>query len=235
MRGAAVAYVLAACGRVGFDDVTDAKRDAALDVAAPALAYVGPVVGQQFGQATSDSFPLQAHAAGDLVLVFASCNQPDSPPTGATMSATGWTFTPLAAVATEPGGGFYAAAFAGFAPDTTATTAFVAWPTVCNTHSDEMGDEFAGAALDAQVVAIGSGACATTVPTAHADDAIWAGCYSTGVQAGVGPGFLAGATDGDEDVCEYRLGSDPAGTEAAVAFTGDGGGYVVAAVALARE
>ena len=238
MRIAPLAWALASCGRIGLD--TPARG--AIDGPSSTIAYVGPVAQREFGPSASDTFALQASAAGDAILVAASCNRPSAAPTTVSLAASGWSFAqldPITSAAHAGGGMYYAASFVAIAPDTIATTATVTWSATCSGSSDEIGDELAGndpsggaITFDSHVVAAGFGDCTASLETLHDDDAIWAACFSESSLSGVGPGFTKGADDQDGDWTEYALAIGPAGTTDTATFANPGLTFVIEVVAI---
>jgi hypothetical protein len=231
--------VVAACGRVGFDPVGDAARDASTG---PALRWVGPFVQHVFHSPTTnvDTFTAQAQAAGDAVALHVECDSTTLAATGVTVTGPpGWSFRQLGTLVTA--GGEYATSFGAIAPDTTPATFTITWTiALCDYAMVELGDELAnnaagGSALtfDAHVETSGVGDCVAAITTAQADEAIWAACTSTSVVSDVGTGFTKGADDTAGDWSEYRITTDPALTVEPVAFHNDPmASYVLTALAI---
>jgi hypothetical protein len=133
-------------------------------------------------------------------------------------------------------GNLTAASFGAIAPDAGAATFTVTWGATCQRRI-ALGDEFSGAAsdaraFDAHVAASGSGACATTITTASADDAVWAACYSTAGVTAPGAGFAKGADDAFGDWTEYALAADRAGTPIDVTFAVSAPTFIVTAATI---
>src|SRR5215831_13537393 len=120
--------LLAACGRVGFETDHAGAGDANSDaVDAPSgIAYVGPVAERYPGMGAADSFSLQAAAAGDAIVMMVACAGSGTP-TGVTVTAPGWTFTPLDPVTIDSFAQISGASFVAIAPDTAAATVSVTW------------------------------------------------------------------------------------------------------------
>jgi len=58
-----------------------------------------------------------------------------------------------------------------------------------------------------------------TVPTTANNDAIWAACFSSFSVTAIGAGYTKGADNGGGDWTEYKLTTDPAGTNEVAQFT----------------
>jgi hypothetical protein len=146
-------------------------------------------------------------------------------PTTVAITAPGWTFAKLDALASSGASGFTGTTFGAIAPNTTPTTLTVSWDVVCD--MTVLGDEFArtdpsGGAItfdNHTLMAGNSNACATMVTTQHANDAVWAAC-TLGAQVNAPPaGFTTGADDGAGDATAYRITTDPANTVEPAVFT----------------
>ncbi|MGE5184838.1 MAG: hypothetical protein ACM31C_22355 [Acidobacteriota bacterium] len=228
MRALACVLFASACGRVGFDAL--AARDGAGDAAADTtptgtVTWVKVFVGQAVTTGTlTDTWTVAAAHAGDAVVIHVFCES-TAAPTAYSITASGWTFTPLSPI-TGPAGGFYAASAGAIAPDTAATAFAVTWSgTASCTFVDELGDEFTGNdpaggsvtfGAHAQVAA-GTGDCTAALTTPDTNDALWAACTTNCVSA-VGPGFTKGADDAHCDWSEHRSSTDAAGTPETVTF-----------------
>jgi hypothetical protein len=232
---------LAACGRVGFDarpandaapDV--AAADAAHDAALAAIAYVQPFAARHPGAGATDTFTTAAAHTGDTIVIEVACSDATAP-SAVSLTAPGWTFTPLDAVAGAASTQLYAASFVATAPDAAMVTVTVTWTgSTCQVGKAELGDELANVAtVDAHVLVPGTGACGGGVVTGHANDAVWGACFDATSITGVGPGYAKGADNGGGDWSEYKLTTDPAGTLEQVTFASPAVGFVLAAATLA--
>jgi hypothetical protein len=130
---------------------------------------------------------------------------------------------------------FYATSVAAYAPDTQPVSVTATWNgTNCNTSLVILADEFGAAQLDGHVEAPGDAAsgCMSTITTAHDRAVLWGACTTKGNVLAVGAGFTRGGEDGFNDWSEFKLTSDPAGTDELVSFDTDGFPTVLTAVAL---
>jgi len=241
------AGAVSGCGRVGFDvaDVRrdagsiDAPTDAPIDGAPSPVVYVGPFVQRSTGAGPTDSFLAQARAAGDAVLIQVTCSG-TAIPTGASVTAAGWSFTQLGPITASSQSSERSATFAAIAPDAVRTTVSLSWTgSNCGGGKNHVGDEFAmtdpaGGTLtfDAANATEGQGNCVGTVRTGHAGDAVWAACDSESSVTAVGAAFTKAADDGVGDWSEYAITDHPAGTLVPVEFTNDNVGYVLSMVTL---
>ena len=243
-----VLLAVAACGRIGFDLETRTGGGGAdgggadggsLD-AAPSgpPAWVQVAVARAVHGVASDSFSLQAKAAGDVVLISLICDETQSAPT-VTLTVPGWTLVavdPVLAFANSGGGTIYETTYVATAPNTAATAASVTWSQTCITNGIELGDEFenVSSTIDAHATGSGSGSvCSADVTTAHADDMLWGACTPSVAVAAPGSGFTQGADPGVGAKTEYEATMAPAGTPETVAYANDNGTYLMEAVALA--
>ncbi len=175
------------------------------------IAHVGVFVGGQ-----SATFTAAAQHAGDAVVVQVFCNSGSTGAPAFDLATPGWTIDRLG-VAGIPG--YWAASFGAIAPDTGPHDFVATLPADCLTRPVLLGDEFTNndqagetTTFDAHAELEGMGDCAVDVTTAHANDAVWAACTSSGMITSIGAGFEQGATDGDANFSEYKLTADPAGT-----------------------
>src|SRR5262249_14596006 len=143
----------------------------------------------------SEQFTTRAEGAGDLVMLHVQCRTV-APPTIVVITGGSWTFEPLGVIVKSTS--LYGASFTATAPDTASTMFTVAWNTTCDT-TVAIGDEFSHAALDLHAERGAHGACATTVGTIAANDAVWAACTVGLSTNAIGLGFTAGADDGHGD------------------------------------
>jgi hypothetical protein len=232
-----------ACGRIAFDrlpDGTTSGGDAAAADAAPSrIVYAGPFVQRPGGTGPTESFQARAFAAGDAIVIQATCGGA-AIPTGASITAPGWDFKLLGSITASQSSNERSAAFGAIAPDTLPTTISVAWTgSSCNSSKNDIGDEFAmidpaGGAMtfDSAMTIQGTGDCTASVTIPHDGDAVWAACDSADSVRSVGPGLVKGADDGIGDWTAYRITSDPAGTTEPVQFTNPNVGYVLSIVTL---
>ena len=232
---------LAACGRVGFDArtasdamVADAAADGARDAALAPVSYVGVFAARHPGAGATDTFTAAAGAAGDTIVILVACSDATAP-TSVTLTAPGWTFALLDALAGSPTTQLYVASFHAAAPDTANATFTVTWSgSTCQVGKAELGDEFANvAAIDAHTIGGGNGACSAQLATGHANDAIWGACFDATSITAVGPGYTKGADNGGGDWSEYKLTADPAGTIEQVTFQSPNVGFEIATASLA--
>jgi hypothetical protein len=225
--------VVAACGRIGFDPGgassdggADAVRD---DTSGGAIAWRQSFAKVQAGQSSSVSG--QAMAVNDLVIFHVDCGSGGTP-TVVTVTAPGWTFTQIAPTFGGPLG-LWTAVFVGYAPDTAPTTITAQWTGLtCTGDNEILGDEFANADVDAHAETTGTGDCVATVASSHANDAVWAACASGAQLAALGTGYTLGADDGTGDWSEYKLTTDPAGTNYTVTFANGGAANAMTAATL---
>ena len=233
MCRAVVICMLVACGRVGFSSRTGDDAPAMREP----IAYIGSVIGRDYSGAT-DTFPVQAHAAGNVIVIDVACISTPAP-SAVSLAAPGWSIVQLDPITASPNGDYFAASFGALAPDTKATTFTLAWVgATCASASSELGDELANTdpsgatTFDAHVQTTGNGTCTATVVTGHAGDAIWAACYSRASVSGTGAGYTKASDDADGDWSEYLITTDPAGTSETATFVNPGNEYILAAVAL---
>jgi len=231
-----------ACGRIAFDELSDAAPpggDAAADAAPSRIAYAGPFVQRPGGTGPTESFQARAFAAGDAILIQATCAG-SAIPTGVSITAPGWDFKLLGPITASQSSSERSATFGAIAPDTLPTTISVAWSgSACNSTKNDVGDEFAmvdpaGGTMtfDSVMATEGTGDCIANVPILHDGDALWAACDSANSVRNVGPGLVKGADDGVGDWSAYRLANGPAGTTEMVQFTNGNVGYVLSIVTL---
>ena len=247
--------MLAGCGRIGFapgastadsaggglvGDAADGAFDAPAGASgsdaqsASGIAWVQSAVGHLGSMGPSESFALQAATAGDAIAIMVACSGAQQP-TGVTLTAPGWTFTPLSPVTIDMPAQIAGASFGAIAPDTAAATATVTWTAAnCNRGKSELADEFAGVdptggtfTFDATGAASGTGNCITSVTPQNPGDAVWAACYAATALTAAGSGFTPGASDGIGDFAEYTFAST-AGASSPVTFDNTDGFVVVA-------
>ena len=160
--------------------------------------------------------PVQASAAGDLLVLQLSCdNSTPNTATGATFPApAGWTWTqatPVHIAGVEAGQAFYA-----IAPDTQPTSLDVTWHgTGCNNGTTALGDEFANVVFESAVAVASVGDPQKTVVTGHDNDVVWA---AAAMQDSVSliPPLEPGADNMAGDMAGYLITSDPAGSSESV-------------------
>ena len=230
---------LAACGRVGFSNRVgdlDATHTTTADGSPLAIAYVQPFAQRHPGSTTIDTFPAQAVAASDAIVMQVSCAGSGTP-SAVSVTAAGWTFTQLGGITGTVANGLWSATLVAFAPDTAMTAVSVSWTVSdCNVGKAELADEFANVdstiGFDAYVVVAGMGNCTGDVTTVHADDAMWGACFSSTSLLDVGAGYTKGADDLGGDWAEYKLTTDPANDDELVTFPNAAVPYVLSIVAL---
>jgi hypothetical protein len=248
----AVALVMAiasgGCGRIGFGltgngGTSDAHADtngtsgdtgsADSPDSFGALAHVTDFSSVPAAAGKTDSFTVTPAAAGDA-LVFAVGCAGSSVPTAASLTATGWTLTPLSGVLGTTTGP-WVVLYGAIAPSTTASTFNVSWTVSnCQIGVAELVDEFSGndqtggtTTFDANNGTGGNTGCSTMIMTASANEAIWGACFSGAITA-VGSGYTAAIQVGSREWSEYAIRSDPAGTVETVDMSSTGQGIMVA-------
>jgi hypothetical protein len=222
-----------ACGRIDFDDQLASDAGGSIGWVKPAAAHAA------FGTFTSDTFVVSAAQVGNAIVLHVECDS-TSQPTAVSLTAPGWTFVQLSPI-TGSTTGEWAASFGAVAPDVASDSVTVTWTSGSPCSAiDELGDEFEGndpaggtTTFDAHAEQGGTdSACATTVVTQHAGDAIWAACTDTALTA-PGLGFTMSVDDMAGDWTEYMLASDPTNTPEAVSFAHTStSNYVVTAVSI---
>ncbi len=214
--------------------------DATPPDAAP-IAAVKVFVAQDIAGLSPQTFHTAgAAAAGDAIVLLVGCNAYPSKPTGVSVTAPGWSFEQLTTF-TSGGSEYWAAAFGAIAPDAMPADLTVTWTTAVCQEVFAIGDEFAvtapgGGAMTFEARAINSadtGDCTAMLTTEHANDAIWAACYSGSYVIAVPPPYTqSGNTTGGE-LSGYRITTDPGGTVEDVTFTNTPNSpFVMTAVAL---
>lgn len=244
--------VVGACGRLGFEPAShDGSAAAAIDTTAAtdassagdgtnaaAIAFVGSPIQHTGPMGASDTVTLQATNAGDALVFLIACAGSQTP-TGVTLAAPNWAFTPLSPLTLNAVGQVYAASFGAIAPDTAAVTLTINWASSnCNRGQSTLADELTNTdptgsttTFDAHNEASGAGDCTTTVTTGNANDAVWAGCYAATSVTAAGPGYTKSAADTVGDFAEYKLTTDPSGTVETPTFTNPNG-FVISAVTI---
>jgi hypothetical protein len=246
--------LVGACGRLGFDPTShdgsavaatdasaasDATADSAADGAnAAAIAFVGSPIQHTGPMGASDSVTLQATNAGDALVFLVGCAGSQIP-TGVTLAAPNWAFTPLSPLTLNNAGQVYAASFGAIAPDTATVTLTINWASAnCNRGQSTLADELTNVdptgsttTFDAHNQASGAGNCTTSVTTGNANDAVWAGCYAATSVTSPGPGYTKSAADAVGDFAEYKLTTDPSGTVETPMFTNPNG-FVISAITI---
>ena len=249
----------AGCGRYGFAPLsTDARAtgDGAHDdaligdgangdsgsgsgsgsgSALPPVTYAGAAAAVVGTTGNTGTFTITPFAAGDALVIMVGCAGSQTP-TGATLTAPGWTFTALSPITVNSGGQVGAASFGAIVPAATPVTATVTFTSAnCNRGKSMLADEFGNvdpsAPFDAHAQTNGAGNCTTTITTGAANEAIWGGCYAATSLTGPGMGYTQAATDTVGDFNEYRLSTDPAGTMETVDF-GNPNGYAMVAATI---
>ena len=255
-----VLCVLAAgCGRYGFgpvptdslgggDDATDGAgpngdgsgfgsgSGSGSGSAMPSVTYAGAAASVLGTSGNSQSFTITPVAAGDALLIMVGCAGSQTP-TSVTLTAPGWTFTPLTPVTTEGPAQVSAASFGAIVPSAAPVSATVTWVSAnCNRGKSMLADEFGNVdptggttTFDAHAQATGGGNCTTTITTASANEGIWGGCYVGTSATGPGAGYTMSASDGIGDFNEYKLTTDAAGTMETVDMANPNGFVIVAA------
>jgi hypothetical protein len=237
--------LVAACGRLRFDELADAPGFEAPDVATRPVEWRGVFVERdnRTGNA-SDTFTATALAAGDAIALHVSCDLTATAPT-VTVTAPGWTFAPIAPITGSASLQFWVASFGAIAPDTAPAAVTVQWSASCTQNIIELGDEFSAAdpaggttTFDAHGERVGAGNCTTSLSTGHDGDTLWAACASflasqVVTLTDIGPGFTKSGDDQMGDWSEYRITSDPAGTQESATFDNTAGAnFAITAVAI---
>lgn len=243
----------AGCGRYGFAPLsTDARtssdgtRDGSAgagdssggdsgSAALPPVTYAGAAASVLGTSGSSQSFTITPFVAGDALLIMLGCAGSQTP-TNVTLTAPGWTFTPISPMTLESPAQIAAGSFGAIVPNTAPVTATVTWTGAnCNRGKSMLADEFGNvdpvAPFDAHAEANGGGNCTTTITTGADNEAIWGGCYAGTSLTGPGMGYTMSASDGIGDFDEYRLTTDPAGTMETVDF-GNPNGFVIVAATI---
>jgi hypothetical protein len=174
---------------------------------------------------TVHSFTAQAQNAGDAIVIHLNCGS-SMTITGVTITAPGWSLTPIGPLTGSMGTALWSQSFGAIAPDVASAQFAVTWSGgTCDSATTDLGDEFTGnstgggaATFDSHAEAFGTGNCVTTITTASADDAVWAACATASLQS-IGSGYTKSADDGTGDWSEYKLTTDPAGSAESVTFT----------------
>jgi hypothetical protein len=237
-----------ACGRVDFDPLAGdggslhAPPDAAPGAVQSRIAHVGTFATHKAGVGAVDSFPGQAHAASNVVLLQVSCAATTAP-TSVSVNAPGWSFTLLGALTSSTSSTQNSATFAAIAPDANPTTVTVTWlgGSSCDVSKNDIGDEFAmtdpaggTVTVDSSNTVASTGDCVGDVTTGHDSDAVWAACNTAGKIIAAGKGFSPGTDDGAGDLSEFRITSDLAGIVEHVQFPNTAP-YVLSMVTLKPE
>lgn len=148
------------------------------------------------------------------------------------VDAAGWTFVEPSPIYTNAAAGYYTANLYALAPGPDSVTMTVAWAgATCPGGKGELGDEFAAAdpaqPVSATATTSGTGDCTATIRTDFADEAVWAACFSATTLVSVGSGYTMGADDGGGDWAEYKLTTDPAGTDEVATYTNSNVAHVL--------
>ncbi|HUS28396.1 MAG TPA: hypothetical protein VMZ53_07805 [Kofleriaceae bacterium] len=241
LRVAAIVSTVAACGRVAFETRIDAEAPTpdALVVDAPTgVTFVRNIAAQMFtANGSAASIPLQASAAGNAILVHATCTSVTTPMV-ATLEMTGtWTFTQLGPV--ERYLSQQGVVLGAIAPNTNPTSLLVGFSIPDCAPLSIVADELTGndptggtTTFDANAQGIGSGGCSVPLVTGSDDETLWGACISEFPITGVGTEFSKAGDDGNDHWSEYRVGTGPAGTSVATSFMNGVGGYLAAGVAI---
>ncbi len=188
---------------------------------------------------TTDTFTARADRAGDAILIHAYCGGPGAPPSGASITATGWSFAMLSPVTGSSSQADWAVAFAAIAPNTTAATFTVRFTTAsCSAGLASLGDEFTNNNLTGGATtfvehaeAFGQDDCTVALSPGQSGDAVWGGC-SAGV-LDVGPGFVKGTDDGGGNWTESRITTASDGGPIPVTFVNQAGhDYIITAATI---
>ncbi|MGE5184422.1 MAG: hypothetical protein ACM31C_20270 [Acidobacteriota bacterium] len=241
LRALALVAALPACGRIDFDALAGAHDaaaggDAGDDAPSAPVAWVQVFAARHPGAGAADTFATSAAHAGDAIVLEVACSG-STTPTAVTVTAPGWTFTPVDPIAGSTATQLYAASFVAIAPDTAATNVSVTWAgSTCDVGKAELGDELANVdaagAIDRHAIAPGTGPCSGAVPTSRANDAVWGACFCATQITGAGPGYTKGADNAGGDWSEYKITTDPAGTPEQVSFASPNVGFVLAMATL---
>ena len=203
MRAAVVCLALGACGRIGFDALSP-------------IAHVQPLVHAHVaGPIETVPIAIEAAAVGDAVVLVASCTTTTTPPTTVTVTAPGWSFSPIGPLTGSAAVKHFAATFGAIVTDTSQAQLTATWDASCSTAVTILGDEFAGAdptggatTFDGHAEIASAGACSVSVPIAHAGDVVWGACDAEIHQTGAGAGYTVGADDQLGDFAEYKVATD---------------------------
>ena len=240
---AMLAAMLGACGRLDFDAVSvfGGAMDVALDTTPPAvISHVGVFVARSPGAGTTtDTFTVQAHAAGNAIVMQVACAA-TATPTSVSVTAPGWTWTQMGPILANAASKERAAIVVAIAPDANPVQLTIQWAgSTCSSSVNDLGDEFAmtdpaGGAItfDSAVQTEGQGTCTGMITTGHDADAVWAACDTSNSVSGVGAGFTKSADDNNGDWSEYKLTPDPAGTVETPSFANANNGFVLSMLAL---
>jgi len=230
VRLAIACGLLGACGRVHFDAPRDGDGDGdggAVGDANPdssavrgAVHYVDTLEADDAGMTSNTSFTLVAAASGDGVVIFVGCANATAP-TSVTLTAPGWSFADVVPLYGDTGVQMFGAAFFAIAPDGVATTASVTWDITC-TDIIELADSFRADAGTVTVDAAGGlavdGSCNVATRSHHDTVTAWSACLAGNAITSTGNGFTMSADDGVGDWAEYKVTTDPSGTNEASSF-----------------
>lgn len=220
MRAGLAAVLLAACfakpPRPGVD-------------APPAI--IGHVKSFMHDGTVANDFTISALNAGDAVVLAVTCISGE-PIQMFDLTAQGWTFSELGPL-TDPAQS--SDSFGALAPDTATVLLHVSSTPSCN-QIQTMGDEFTnvdpiggGVTFDSSRSTYGTDT-SITLPTGHANDAVWAAMTDSGT-ALPGGKFTAGASLMG-NLTEYLITTDPAGTFETAAFDTGATVNVITAVTI---
>jgi hypothetical protein len=240
-RAATVVLTLAlaapACGRIGFSareggpTIDASMADADAKPSGPVMWVQNFVAQASLTPTPTPTWIAQARAAGDAVVVTVGCDN-GTQPTGAQVTATGWSFTSLGPIVGSGASG-WVTTFGAIAPDTVQTQFSVQWNVSggCNGHV-MMGDEFIAATFGAHDVAFAAGDCLPMVTTTKANSTLWVACVAAGGVVGPTAGFTRTGDDGS-DLTEVRVTTDPAGMAEAIDVAINSGPTWASAIELA--
>jgi len=220
--------LLAACGRIGFDDLQrgtgdaaggDGASDSAADgtMLTTSITHVGTFAAHSAPVGPSDAFTVQGNAVGDVVALQVACASA-VPPTSVMVMVNGWNFDALDSV--QGNGMQFSEQLVAIVPDTLSHSISVKWTgSSCDMGMAELGDEFAGVNTSGGITSTfaggaqqsGTGNCKMSFATLTPAETIWVACVTYGTVTGVNAGFVQGATNSTGDEAAYRISTDPAG------------------------
>lgn len=200
------------------DDSLLALQDATSDGPPAVIAWRKAAVARSQGNSfTTDTFTIQAAAAGDTIVFQTVCRR-GTQPTLVVTPPTGWVFAPLDPVSGSAALQWWSATFTAVAPDQNPGQVTVTWSQAC-TAGATLGDEFSNVDPTGGAVSFGAhsqttfnGNCVGAITTQHPSEAVWAACTTSLLSTGISPGYTQGANSGTGDITAYKVTSSPAGT-----------------------
>jgi len=204
------------------------------------ISHAGVFVARSPGSGTTtDTFTVQAHAAGNAIVMQVGCAA-NATPTAVAVTAPGWTWTQMGPILANTASTERAAIVVAIAPDANPVQLTIKWTgSTCNSSVNDLGDEFAmtdpaGGAItfDSAVQMQGQGTCTGMITTGHDSDVVWAACDTSNSVSSVGSGYTKSADDSAGDWSQYKVTTDPAGTVETPSFANANNGFVVSMVTL---